>query len=675
MKFKYFKIKDFLSFGSDFSFDCDQALSIVVGSNNSGKTNLFRAVTFLSEILRSRNMNYTPYYRNGNLRNAFEVRIGFKLNDEEIQAITDFLVLTLLKEQPQIPEGANKNILLDISARIAYISEGFFKRFLNENCEFVIRSYVNPQYAPNIFLAIGGARKLYYDIYGGQLTLDPKNNYNQVNFTQLFVNKLREDEPAMFEQASFRGLDDRITQILSALNMDWLIARLDSSTDSRPASIWIQPISFNIFSLEQQEGIVLKRLRNFLYERNVGLNDVALLHMIRAIYETSIVRLSDVRSYGKYVLPEDFDSIPTSIDLNRGSELATILFRLKNSSDHKERHRYQLVRDSFKRIFGSDFDVALHTIDETIESRQLGLFPLSSLGNNQQMNALTAPIIPDTKVIALDERPEIRKRNEISIYVTKNNHQVDIEYAAAGYFETLLIVFLITGIENKLIFLDEPALNLHPTKQKEIFESIIECSNNNQVFLITHSPYFVDYRYLNNVTRFALEDTGTTAYKLKFEDTSTGNWFNKELINNPKFASLLFANKVLLVEGNDEEAGLPIWLKKLGLNIEEKNIQVINIIGDNRYDKYANLLSDFKIPYKFVGDKKAGTKVHNHLENTLIYQKDDFSDLYPQEVLKRAVDIFGESKKDPGIAIYVTENSDPPEEIKALIEKLEEFSR
>lgn len=58
------------------------------------------------------------------------------------------------------------------------------------------------------------------------------------------------------------------------------------------------------------------------------------------------------------------------------------------------------------------------------------------------------------------------------------------------------------------LFIDEPELFLHPKGQTKLLEALLEISKTKQVFLTTHSPYFLVTPYLSNVGLFIFRKEG-----------------------------------------------------------------------------------------------------------------------------------------------------------------------
>lgn len=52
------------------------------------------------------------------------------------------------------------------------------------------------------------------------------------------------------------------------------------------------------------------------------------------------------------------------------------------------------------------------------------------------------------------------------------------------------------------LFIDEPEICLHPNAQEKLFRALLELSRNNQIFIATHSPYFLSTEHVRNMNLF-----------------------------------------------------------------------------------------------------------------------------------------------------------------------------
>lgn len=64
------------------------------------------------------------------------------------------------------------------------------------------------------------------------------------------------------------------------------------------------------------------------------------------------------------------------------------------------------------------------------------------------------------------------------------------------------------------LFIDEPEICLHPKGQKKLLEALLQISKNKQVFLTTHSPYFLISPHLNNAGLFIFSNDETDTGKI-----------------------------------------------------------------------------------------------------------------------------------------------------------------
>jgi AAA15 family ATPase/GTPase len=90
--------------------------------------------------------------------------------------------------------------------------------------------------------------------------------------------------------------------------------------------------------------------------------------------------------------------------------------------------------------------------------------------------------------IVSSEGSNPNKKNYIQITESTDNESPDftLDDTASGYFETIGIFTALVIGNGNVIFLDEPALHLHPTKIKYFGRTLMGMSEK-QVIVITHS--------------------------------------------------------------------------------------------------------------------------------------------------------------------------------------------
>jgi predicted ATP-dependent endonuclease of OLD family len=163
-----------------------------------------------------------------------------------------------------------------------------------------------------------------------------------------------------------------------------------------------------------------------------------------------------------------------------------------------------------------------------------------------------------------------------------------------------------------LFLFEEPELYLHPNAQRILFEALENLtSENNQVFVTTHSPMF-----------FSPQATGTFIKVIK-EYPPTGKPFGKFLTINllkevqakdafqiicfENNTAAFFSNKVVLVEGDSDL----IYLKELARllntewNFDLKNIPIISINGKSNIKRFVDFYNFFQIKCYCIVDSDA----------------------------------------------------------------------
>jgi putative ATP-dependent endonuclease of OLD family len=179
-----------------------------------------------------------------------------------------------------------------------------------------------------------------------------------------------------------------------------------------------------------------------------------------------------------------------------------------------------------------------------------------------------------------------------------------------------------------LLAIEEPEAHLHPLAQRWVAQKLKELAQQGvQVLVTTHSPAFLDVMGLPGWVRVykeagATKVTQLTAEKLATYCQSTGAARATAQNVLPFYAAGatedilagMFARKVLLVEGPSEALALPVYLTKVGLNLNKEGIAVIPVGGKRNLARWWRLFTAFRIPcyVSFDNDRNDG----RHTEKT-----------------------------------------------------------
>ncbi|MGD8457021.1 MAG: AAA family ATPase [Anaerolineales bacterium] len=160
------------------------------------------------------------------------------------------------------------------------------------------------------------------------------------------------------------------------------------------------------------------------------------------------------------------------------------------------------------------------------------------------------------------------------VHVLEGTHKFPLSLLGSGQQAFLYLLFEVIRYPDHVIAIEDPGLHLHPDLEKALFKFLRNLSN--QVFLITHSPVFLDLDVIENNWIFTKEGTEVVVRKAK--DRSDLKSLLDILGSEPVDA--LYPNTVLIVEGSTEEKVIPIWLRKLGGDPNSPRLRVVVLEGD-----------------------------------------------------------------------------------------------
>ena len=165
--------------------------------------------------------------------------------------------------------------------------------------------------------------------------------------------------------------------------------------------------------------------------------------------------------------------------------------------------------------------------------------------------------------------------------------------------------------ESTYFAIEEPELFLHPHAQRQLHGVLLDlaASPEHQVFLCTHSTYFVDLDHYPGIAicRKPSSPIGTQIRQCTrelFEGADASdrkNRFHMATWVNPDRGELFFAKKVVLVEGETEKVVLPFLAAKLGCL--DSDVSIIDCGSKFNIRLYVAILNAFKIPYCVVHDE------------------------------------------------------------------------
>lgn len=161
-------------------------------------------------------------------------------------------------------------------------------------------------------------------------------------------------------------------------------------------------------------------------------------------------------------------------------------------------------------------------------------------------------------------------------YITFNReHKANL--LGDGVISIFRIAAHLVDFNNDVLIIDEPELSIHPNVQKKLSTIFSESSKNKQIVLCTHSPYFVNWDDYINGSYFIrlnkIKDEKCTVLYLKHDknyaksiEGRLRDWHKPQLLDIVA-KEIMFAEKILFLEGQEDVGLIKKWMKENNKNI------------------------------------------------------------------------------------------------------------
>jgi predicted ATP-dependent endonuclease of OLD family len=186
----------------------------------------------------------------------------------------------------------------------------------------------------------------------------------------------------------------------------------------------------------------------------------------------------------------------------------------------------------------------------------------------------------------------------------------DINSLSAGQKSIIHLIFEAYGqddMKGGVVIIDEPEIHLHYQFQYEYLRILEELAaeQKTQYILVTHSEGFINSVTATYIKRFSLDDS---RYSEVHAPRLTANQQKLiEILDNTQAARALFANKVLLVEGQDDEYFFRSALKSKAPELRQE-IAIYNAHSKNSIQSWKEFFEAFGVTVYFIKDLDAVAK-------------------------------------------------------------------
>lgn len=211
------------------------------------------------------------------------------------------------------------------------------------------------------------------------------------------------------------------------------------------------------------------------------------------------------------------------------------------------------------------------------------------------------------------------------------------------------------------MFLDEPALHLHPNKINVIKNKLRANSKsfNNQIILVTHSPAFIGNDLIipnYEIIYCVRKNTVTETNQIGSEDNK--NWIieNSEKLRFDFDPRILFSKHVILVEGDSELGLLQGLAVRLNYELHRNDILLLPVEGKESLSKFVKLLLMYDIPYTVLVDRDALMDVsQENLSRIILVEKEIDPETTSELIASLGDDFLIENPKENKQFLYVKE--------------------
>lgn len=552
-------------------------LTVLVGPNSAGKTNVFRLIGLMRDMFNTKIgtakippwktmlREYTKPYESPAV-----IRLGLEFSSAEERMLLRYFWIASVMRPDDAAFGTTVSSNYDLWDRII---DQLFRVFSEEDLTTpMLRGQLELQYdrysdKHSVFYTFTvDTEKVYWilDPLMGITTQLPQLNVIDWSMPSLMMAWSKTWTPEFSKQMKIATSDERSHEI-PPMEWNWtaIIGWLQSQKHPTAIRTQAQPEARN------RIPVVLQPFWDKL--RLPGRGDVwPIFDLWQRLFSDHVIISENPRErpLGRY------KSTVWTRELFSSSRLDAYLFRLKTGA-LDERRRFHDVQQLVKRL-SNDMVV-------DVEAK------IDLVGSDTS-----------TPHVELDMR--LQRCGEPYDY--------PLSTSGAGMEELVYLSALLNQPSMGVVLLDEPGANLHSyvlRRLEEYLAEYIQRDHGPQVILITHTPYLVPTERIETIRRLYRGARGTEASASPSPDISE----NRHLVTkhqdfwsrSPNVANLLFYNAVLLADGATEVAALTEWYqKKMEEPLERQNLAIFSVDGKASLPFYWRELNVLHVPWVCLVD-------------------------------------------------------------------------
>lgn len=269
-------------------------------------------------------------------------------------------------------------------------------------------------------------------------------------------------------------------------------------------------------------------------------------------------------SFVEFRVRPDSSSRDTGLDSFEGSQTASVLLNLKNHTSLHLRNRYKRICEEFSDFF------------------------------------------PFIYIDAIETEPGSRMA-DVQFIQKSNDYPIPLANVGSGMVELLTFITNLVASRGRIFVIEEPESHLHPHAKRRLQKLILEASESNQVFVISHDPYFVQYNKPKAIFRFTNTENGAKIYSLPRNIQSKLEGQIKTALQDISKREQLFARALLFVEDESQRQFITGCADKLSYDLDSAGLSIIEVGGKDGFKPYIKIAESFKIPYLCLEDLPRGS--------------------------------------------------------------------
>ncbi len=234
---------------------------------------------------------------------------------------------------------------------------------------------------------------------------------------------------------------------------------------------------------------------------------------------------------------------------------------------------------------------------------------------------------------------ELRQEGD-HLRLTDGTHLAHVRDVGGGIQEMVQLAYELVEIPVFLL-VEEPETHSHPEQVKRIFKVLRDISLEKQVFVATHSTYFLELSKFSEIYHVRETDGHTVCQHIKSEELDS---VTLDLGLTP--VDFYMTAGFVFVEGKSEEIVFPAWAKMFDFSLSQPDAKIVNMEGVGKTGQnviaYDIITKETDLPMVWIYDKIRSKKMESQLRKIGIREDSivtldigDIEDYYPMKPLEK----------------------------------------